>query len=682
MGRIIILDENTSNRIAAGEVIERPASVVKELVENSIDAGATIISVEIRGGGIKLIRVTDNGSGIAEDDAEISFERHATSKIRRPEDLDNITAMGFRGEALASIAAVSSVLMLTRTADSVQGISVEVKGGRIIEKKPAGCPVGTSITVRELFFNTPARYKFLKKDSIEANQVADVLSRIALGHPDISFKLSSNGETLLHTPGNGDLKSAVFCVYGSETSRNLLDVNYSDDYACVRGFAGKAEIARSNRNRQLFFVNGRNIRNRIISSAVDAAYATFLMKNRHAFVLLDIVVSPAAVDVNVHPSKMEVKFSNEQDIYRAVYHAVNNALLSRSGIRTIPGQWKTSGDRAIQETGRIPGCAAVLGSSAVTGGGKTTGEETDTGREIATGGKTETATAGGGIPEGWPLSAGMTSQEDAASTEGSTNFESDGNPETPADTAYGPWNFDDAGQKIPGEEQRASAVEYKWNVSGKFIGEACDYNGAGLLAESGAGFSLVSGMKIIGQAFNTYILIEGNDEIFLLDQHAAHERIRYEELKKAYEKNEVYSQVLIDTVHVELTAGEQRFALDEAPFFEKLGFTYESFGKNSLVIRSVPYLEDGVNIKEMFMQMLDFAMNGKNGDKSVIADEALYRIACKSAVRANKKLNENEIEALLKKLAGLENPYTCPHGRPVLFRLGRRELEKLFKRIV
>jgi DNA mismatch repair protein MutL len=640
MGKIIILDENTANRIAAGEVIERPASVVKELVENSIDAGATIISVDIRGGGIKLIRVTDNGSGIVEDDAEISFERHATSKIRKPEDLENITSMGFRGEALASIAAVSCVLMLTRTANSVQGISVEVKGGRIIEKKPAGCPVGTSITVRELFFNTPARYKFLKKDSIEANQVADVLSRIALGRPDISFRLSSNGETLLHTPGNGDLKSAVFCVFGAETARNLLDVDYNDNYVCVRGFAGKAEIARSNRNRQLFFVNGRNIRSKLVSSAVDAAYSTFLMKNRHPFVLLDIVVNPAAVDVNVHPSKMEVKFSYEQDIYRAVYHAVNNALLSKSGIRTVPGSGKTGGDRTICETREIPGGATFLENITITEGGKSTGGET-----IAEG---KTATADSRLPADAKLPASVTLHEHGTSPESRTDFGFRGKPDTPDDPVYGLWNSD----------------------------------GTGLLAESGTGFSLISGMKIIGQAFNTYILIEGNDEIFLLDQHAAHERIRYEELKKAYEKNEVYSQLLIDTVHVELTAGEQMFALDEAPFFEKLGFTYESFGKNSLIIRSVPYLEDGANIKEMFMHMLDFAMNVKNGDKSVIADEALYRIACKSAVKANKKLDEKEIEALLKKLAGLENPYTCPHGRPVLFRLGRHELEKLFKRIV
>ncbi|MGE5615112.1 MAG: DNA mismatch repair endonuclease MutL [Bacillota bacterium] len=650
MGKIIILDENTSNKIAAGEVIERPASVVKELVENSIDAGATIISVEIRGGGIKFIRVTDNGSGIEEDDAELSFERHATSKIRKPEDLENITTMGFRGEALASISAVSSVLMLTRTANSVQGTSVEIKGGRIIEKKPAGCPVGTSITVRELFYNTPARYKFLKKDSIEANQVADVLSRIALGRPDISFRLTSNGETIMHTPGNGDLKSAVFCIYGSETSRNLLDVNYSDEYASVRGFAGKAEIARSNRNRQLFFVNGRNIRNKIISSAVDAAYATFLMKNRHPFVLLDIMVNPAAVDVNVHPTKMEVKFSNEQDIYRAVYHAVNNALILQSGIRTVPERWKSDEGWAAHTSWAtrgardVRGGATLLGSSEVSAGGAATGSETAEGGGIAE--VYETATEGGSIPGDGKVSEGMILHKDVVPQKIGIN----------------------TGLILSGSRKCAKATP--------------DCDEAGLLAESGAGFSLKRGMKIIGQAFNTYVLIEGNDEIYLLDQHAAHERIRYEELKKAYEKNEVYSQVLIDAVHVELTAGEYRFAMEEAPFFEKLGFTYESFGRNSLIIRSVPYMEDGANIKELFMQMLDFAMNGKSADKSVIADEVLYRIACRSAVKANKKLDEREIEALLERLGGLENPYTCPHGRPVLFRLGRYELEKLFKRIV
>lgn len=686
MGKIIILDENTANRIAAGEVIERPASVVKELVENSIDAGATVISVEIRSGGIKLIRVTDNGSGIAEDDAEISFERHSTSKIRKPEDLEHITSMGFRGEALASIAAVSTVEMLTRTANSVQGISMKVKGGHITGKNPAGCPVGTSITVRELFFNTPARYKFLKKDSTEANHVADILSRIALGHPDISFKLSNNGETVLHTPGNGDLKSVVFSIYGADTVRNLLDVNCRGDYACIRGYAGKAEIARSNRTRQVIFVNGRYIRNKTISAAIDAAYVTFLMKNRYAFVLLDIMINPAAVDVNVHPSKMEVKFSNELDIYRAVFHAVNNALLSGSGVRSVPEPWKS------REAGVVPGGGALPGGGTIHGDGIVPVRETSiTGREISDGGTVTgvgttpgsgTLSKDGALPGDGTTPGGGAISGDGILPENRIALEFGKTREITSATAYGPLDFENTVQKLPNEDFRMTEMGYPRTESNEYLQVSSDNGGAGLLTESNAGFSLFNGTRIIGQAFHTYILIEGKDELFLLDQHAAHERIRYEELKKAYENKEMYSQMLIDAVHVELMAGEYRFALDEEPFFERLGFTYESFGKNSLIIRSVPFLENGINIRDMFVQILDFVMNGKNGEKSVIADEALYKIACKSAVKANKRLNEKEIEALLEKLAGLENPYTCPHGRPVLFRLKRYELEKLFKRIV
>lgn len=630
MGKIIILDENTANKIAAGEVIERPASVIKELVENSIDAGATNVNVEIRNGGISFIRVIDNGSGLDGDDVEIAFERHATSKIRRADDLESISSMGFRGEALASIAAVSTVQMSTRVKSAVQGVSIEVKGGCIIDVKPAGCPIGTSITVRELFFNTPARYKFLKKDATEAGYTADVLSRIALGYPDISFKLVSNGAVLLHTPGNGDLKSAIFSVYGAETAKQLIEVNFNDGHLKITGCIGKAEVSRSSRAQQSIYINRRYIRSKTITSAIDAAYVTFLMKNRFAFALLDIRLNQAMVDVNVHPSKMEVKFSSEQDVYRAVYHAVNSALLSQSTIRTLPTYEKT--DRTAFNI-----------------------------HERAT--------------------------DKPAYTQQAFEWVKKELDQKRADAIAGVVDERNTGHSDASGENTEYVAEYKTpyaELENRNKSESSDTeNESTNHTTAKASFPrMFEGTRIVGQVFSTYILLEREDELFLLDQHAAHERIQYEELKEAFERNEPVSQTLLAVIAVELTGGEYQFAIDEALFFEKLGFSYESFGTNSIILRSVPFEEKDIDIKEMFLEILDFVMSGGNGQKNSITDEALYTMACKSAVKAHKKLEEREIEALLDKLSALENPYTCPHGRPAILKLRRYDLEKLFKRIV
>ncbi len=709
MGKIIVLDENTANKIAAGEVIERPASVVKELVENSIDAGATKIQVEIRNGGISLIKVIDNGSGLAEDDVELAFERHATSKIRRADDLESISSMGFRGEALASIAAVSSVELITRVKSAVQGVHIEVKGGFVQGVKAAGCPIGTTITVRELFFNTPARYKFLKKDSTEAGHTADVLSRIALGYPDISFQLVSNGTVLLHTPGNGDLKSTIFSVYGAETAKQLLEVSYDDGKVKVSGFIGKAELSRSNRNHQSVYINRRYIKSKTITAALDGAYSTFLMKNRYAFALLDVRLNQALVDVNVHPSKMEVKFSSEQDIYRAVFHAVNSTLLNQSSIRNLPASNQavktafTFRERAAEKpvytqqsfewvrkgldqkrADAIAGVEAALEDHSEDGdrrdvnhraGEYKLGEQKSVDSNTAA---NTTADTVNGILDHIaekhvpyiakpnetnrpnpviisPDKADQSHPEDmrpgfTANTQDSTDTArvlSDDKCDKSSDTA-----FDD---ELDFSRSKAGRVKLP---------------------------NLFEGARIVGQAFSTYILLEREDELFLLDQHAAHERIRYEELKKAFEKSEPISQMLMEVLPVELTGSEYQFALSEKSFFERLGYTYESFGTNSIILRTVPFEEKGLDIKEMFVEILDCVMNDSTGQISLVADETLYAMACKSAVKAHKKLDDREIEALLDKLASLDNPYTCPHGRPAILRLRRYELEKLFKRIV
>lgn len=335
MGKIITLDEGTINKIAAGEVVERPTSVVKELVENSIDAGATRIDIEIKKGGISFIKILDNGSGIEEDDIVIAFERHSTSKLKHSDELPSILSLGFRGEALASIAAVSKLEMITRTKNNPYGIKIYIEGGNIVNVSQIGSPVGTSIIVRELFYNTPARFKFLKRDATESGYVSDIVNRIALGNPPISLKFISNGASIIHTPGNSDLLSTIVSVYGIDIGKSVLEIDYKDDLVTITGYAGEPVISRSNRNYQSIFVNGRYVKSKLIASAIDEAYKTYLMKNKFAFAVLKIEINPAAIDVNVHPAKMEIRFSDESGIYRAVYHAIRNALLSGGKILEI-----------------------------------------------------------------------------------------------------------------------------------------------------------------------------------------------------------------------------------------------------------------------------------------------------------------------------------------------------------
>lgn len=759
MGKIIILDENTVNKIAAGEVVERPASVIKELVENSIDAGATVINVEIRNGGISFIRVTDNGCGMSEDDAAMAFESHATSKIRRADDLGSITSMGFRGEALASIAAVSKVQMLTRTHDSVQGICVTVAGGSINEIRPAGCPAGTSITVNELFFNTPARYKFLKKDAAEAGYAADILTRIALSHPGISFTFTNNGRKVMHTPGNGDLKSTIFSIYGAETAKYLAKVDYEDKGIKLDGYAGLAEIARSSRVNQSIYINKRYIRNKTVTSAIDAAYSTFLMKNRYPFIVLNIGMDPSKLDVNVHPSKMEVKFSNEQDIFRAVYHAVNNALLSQSAVRTLSGTGRSAGNdsitvNSITVNGMVterthpvlqPGSGPFSGwtpqkGKAVSGRSSYTAQYTQQEFELvkkeldlkyqeAISGRYQEQDAGtveysanGMVPSktsGYQADGPKKDIQDGPSMNRTdTVNKADRQAGIYEDKRDGTGINEDAGfvkdaafglftEQRETSEGTLAGIEKENSVTETAKpGDRCADQQVMLKKEAADNICktvhtdgdvkymdgrtgdlpdisyLFKNTRIIGQLFSTYILLEGADELFLLDQHAAHERIRYEKLKKAYDQNRPLSQILLSAIHVDLTSAEYEYAMGEKSFFERLGFTFESFGTNSVIIRSVPLIDDGMDVRECFTETLDFIMYHDVTDKSLVADEALYRMACKSAVKANRKLDEREINALLADLSALENPYTCPHGRPAIYRIRRYDLEKLFKRIV
>ncbi|MCX7749704.1 MAG: DNA mismatch repair endonuclease MutL [Clostridia bacterium] len=677
MGKIVVLDENTSNKIAAGEVVERPASVVKELVENSMDAGASSISVEIKNGGISFIKVADNGSGIEEDDAEIAFERHATSKIRNSNDLEAISTLGFRGEALASIAAVSSVELTTRVQKNAYGILVNIQGGAVKDVKQTGCPVGTTFVVRELFYNTPARFKFLKKDSTEAGYISDIISRIALSRPEVSFRLISNHSTVIHTPGNNDLLSTVFSIYGKEIAKNVLKVDYEDTRFKIKGFAGKPEIARSNRNYQSIYINGRYIKSKIIASAIDEAYKTFLMKNKFPFIVLNLEVNPMMVDVNVHPTKMEVRFSEEQEVFRSVYHAVSNALLEKSLVRDAhllekqsfkmevnPGEAKSYEQQnldfktpSIKETVNVSYLKDINKTDLsnkpyekvfpeVKHDKKLVEKERVLYEEVKH--EPEKKDSAAKLVEVFNPVTGPVSEKRIIAGENSNLTESKASNNVFPPTANKPIEED---LDLEEEKGKESIVSF-------------------------------SDFKIIGQVFSTYIILQDGEDMILIDQHAAHERIMYEKLKSGFLNQESLAQMLLAPVVIELTHQEIKFLEEEKEFFNQLGFIYENFGNNSIIIRAVPGTEDGSLVKDTFLQVIDKVLVSGKANFERIADDVLFTMACKAAVKANKKLDPLEINEILKGLSAIKNPYTCPHGRPTVIKITKYELEKMFKRII
>ncbi|NTV90252.1 MAG: DNA mismatch repair endonuclease MutL, partial [Clostridiales bacterium] len=668
----------TTNKIAAGEVIEKPASVVKELVENSMDSGASTISVEIRNGGINLIKISDNGCGIYEDDAVIAFERHATSKIRSADDLDGITSMGFRGEALSSIAAVASVQLVSRVADNNQGISVTIRGGRVEEVKPAGCPVGTTITVRDLFYNTPARFKFLKKDTTEAGYISDIISRLALGNPDISFRFTSNGTTALQTPGNSDQLSAIFSIYGREISKGVHPVNYTDAGIKLTGFVGKPELARSNRNQQSVFVNSRYVKNKTVASAIDAAYGTFLMKNKFAFAVLNLEMSPHLVDINVHPAKTEVKFASEQDIFKVVYSGIRNSLMTNSGIRTPYGSSETfvlnseikndkdSGYKQeviIHEKAEYPVKPPVNPSQRIyEASSKAVSEFAESKTHY------ESMTEIQGINNHEQLPNWSTSITPTSASKAYTAC----TPVTTTPVTTAPVAAVSAASYVTD----ASITSDTSDTSEAAIDDTIDATEA----ISAAAFEPLS-FNYIGQAFSTFLILQDADSLILVDQHAAHERIIYEKLKTEWSKRNIPSQILLSGISIELTAQEKQLLKSENEFFSGFGFDYEDFGGNSILLRAVP-ANTQENAKTLFTELMDYLLSEGRKDRAQTSDEVLFRIACKAAVKANWKLDEQEIRQLLSDLRNIENPFTCPHGRPSMLRVTRHELEKIFKRII
>ena len=668
MGSIVLLDDLTINQIAAGEVIERPANVVKELVENSIDAGATSINVEIENGGISLIRITDNGKGIAADDVEIAFERHATSKIRSAKDLIKVSTMGFRGEALASIAAIAKVELVTKTKDAEMGTRIIVEGGDVVLKEECGAPNGTTITVRELFFNTPVRYKFLKKDFTEGGYIETALERISLINPGISFRLISNKKQILQTSGNGDMKTVVFNIFGKDVSQNIVDLNFEYEGIEGTGVAGKPEIARSNRSNQLFYVNGRFIKDKTLSAATEEAYRTLVPQGKFCFCIVNVNMNPEMVDVNVHPAKLEVRFTDEGKVFKAVYHAVRNALLGNDLIKDESADEKP----IVRENAVTNETPVKKGLFEIFRGGKsnekkeentnlrtmdievTKKENDDTFiSKMMTKGRQENTDASEEHLDDKDTVSELTVREQ-------TNNYNVNDEENEIVTNNKVKDIVDAYNEKESSEQKQVPMFYEQDFIEKV--ELPEY-------------------QILGVAFNTYILLQLDDDIYILDQHAAHERVLYEKVKQNFYKDggkEVQMLLLPDVI--DLPKKDMRLVHDNLKLFEQSGFDIEEFGENTIKINGVPVICYEMDTKDLFLDIIDGLDITNRTNKQDIEEKFISTVACKAAVKANMYLDEREIRGLLDELLLLENPFTCPHGRPTAIRITKTEIEKKFGR--
>ena len=763
MGNIVLLDDLTINKIAAGEVIERPASVIKEMVENSIDAGANNITVEIKNGGISFIKVTDNGKGIAQDDLEIAFERHATSKIRTADDLDYVTSMGFRGEALASIAAIANVEMISKTEEQQIGYKVVVEAGNILSKEEVGCQRGTSITVRNLFFNTPVRYKFLKKDYTESGYVEDVITRIALVNPNIAIKLINTGKTVIQTNGNGDIKSVIYSIYGKDVATGIMPVEYSYDDIQITGVVGKPEIARSNRSNQLFFVNKRYIKDKTLSAATEQAYKGLIPIGKFGFVVLNITMNPAKVDVNVHPAKLEVRFEDESKIFQSIYHAIKDTLLKgelvantdkqeleqkpeeqskglydfrknetqkieaytneESKIKTnnIVQDVYTKSNYSVNTTPHINlGEGGPINTADVLEQLKQLQDniqkEVETSPEIklnenyvkmreeeiqkqqkeeekieetkeekgqeAENEKIEENKEIEEIEENEeqseiPVKVDETDEKNNESTE-KEKIETEKTDKKEESTEIKSQNFDEMYTKLFGTKpinNESTQTEEKTNDL------AVD-----LLKDNISVFDQKEEYqktlyKFIGIAFNTYIIIEMDKEMYIIDQHAAHERIMYEKVKdNYYSESTKDSQMLLLPDVITLTHKEMEIAKENMDMFEKAGFSLEEFGENTIKLTGVPTVCIDLDNKELFLETLDEINTVARTAKQEKEEKFIATVACKAAVKANMVLTREEVESLMDKLLALPNPFTCPHGRPTAIKMSKYDIERKFAR--
>lgn len=647
MAEIRLLDSNTIDKIAAGEVVERPSSVVKELVENAMDAGADAITVEIRDGGCSFIRVTDNGDGIEKDQIRKAFFRHATSKISTAEDLYHIHSLGFRGEALSSIAAVSMVELITKTKDSLTGIHYRLDGGVEKEFSEIGAPEGTTMIARELFFNTPVRKKFLKTPATEGSYVSDLMEHMALSRPDVAFQFMVNGNVRFHTSGNGDLKEIIYRIYGREIAGQLLPFHAQMEGVSIDGFLGSPSVVRSNRNFEFFFVNGRYIRSPLLSKGLEAGYKAWLMQHKFPFALLHLTSDPENIDVNVHPSKMEVRFSDQPGLYAFLEEQVREAMHRREMIPDVKLDEPAAGRKKEQPA---PKEQKV--------------KEEQTKRET----QKETV-----VPPMPPVAPRKPVPAADEGRKAGPEKEVSPNPEPAArekkEKPEAPQPFETARRSRQLQEEEAQYTVSEAKQMELFDGK--------LLSEEAA-----KSYQIIGQVFDTYWLVQYEDRLLIIDQHAAHEKVKYEALMKKLREGQVDSQNLAPPMILNLSAMEAHTLQEYGDYFARMGFEIEDFGGNAVAVRAVPCDLYGHYEKDFLQEILDeLEEEPPRGTPAVIA-EKLASMACKSAVKGNMRISTKEMEALLDQLLSLENPYHCPHGRPTIITMSKYELEKKFKRIV
>ncbi|MGN1267481.1 MAG: DNA mismatch repair endonuclease MutL [Dorea sp.] len=678
MSKIQVLDQITIDKIAAGEVVERPSSVVKELVENAIDADATAVTVEIKEGGIAFIRIADNGCGIEKVDVPAAFLRHSTSKIRTVDDLVHVSSLGFRGEALSSIAAVSQVELITKTKEDVFGTKYRISGGKEEGMEDAGAPNGTTFLIRQLFYNTPARRKFLKTPMTEASHVGELMTRLALSHPEVSFQFINNGQSKLHTSGNAKLKDVIYHVYGREIASNLLSVDYKKDGIQITGYLGAPLISRGNRNFENYFINGRYVKSNIIYKAIEDAYKGFTMQHKYPFVVLHMNIDGEYVDVNVHPTKMELRFNNQQAVYNAVYEAVDLGLHAEELIPHVT----LDVPRAKPE--------------------KQIHEEPKALKKQIRRSEVKSAPAKKVLPppKDRDLNYFMSEMKKRVASYHEQNSSAEVKdmsavfkPEVQADrireavTYHAERKLAEQGKilessitELPKNPNVSRPVQEKTVAKKQENEPAVQLN---LFEEKLLKTEVRAEYKLIGQVFDTYWLVEYHDNLYIIDQHAAHERVLYEKTLKGMKTREFTSQMISPPIILNLTMQEQELLKTYMDQFTRIGFEIEEFGQESYAVRAVPDNLFSIAKKDLLIEMIDSLSEEISRNQAAdIIDEKVASMSCKAAVKGNMKLSATEVDTLIGELLLLDNPYHCPHGRPTIIAMSRRELEKKFKRIV
>lgn len=681
MRKIAVLDQQTIDKIAAGEVVERPSSIVKELVENAIDAGATAVTVEITDGGKKMIRITDNGGGMERDQVPLAFLRHATSKIEKVEDLEHIASLGFRGEALSSIAAVAQVELITKTPSALSGVRYVINGGVQESLEDMGAPEGTTFLVRNLFYNTPARSKFLKSDTTEGNYVSTLMEQLALSHPEISFKYIQNKQVKLHTSGNYNVKDVIYNIYGRDITKALLEVSYENDFMKIEGFVGKPEISRGNRTFENYYINGRFVKNRIIAKGIEDAYKGFLMQHKFPFVSLHIQMEGNDLDVNVHPSKMEVRFARGTEVYDAVYETVHKALTTREMIQTVPFGKEEPVKKlsSVVKPGDVPEPFEMKRRAEMPEYRTQVANTVNRTSNVSIKGNDRTVSAPDTAMDKKQISSystlprGTITMAEQAVREQKIYQTKD--PFTKAEEKLFEGTIND--KNIHEKQPDAMQVNMSQEVEKQQKPQQLELFEEKLLAPESR-----SRHQLIGQIFDTYWLVQFEDKFFIIDQHAAHEKVYYERFVKRFREQTVESQYLSPPLIVSLNLQEEALLKANRKYFEDFGFEIEPFGGKEYCINAVPSNLYGLTEEELFLEMLDNLASEKDKDPLGIFASRLATMACKAAVKGNNQMSDREANALIDELLTLENPYHCPHGRPTIISMTKTELEKKFKRIV